>query len=303
MTADRDTTLTDDTLAHLAADVEENGPHIVALWPWDVTVALLAEVRALRSERDALAAEIEGLRRMAALVALTLPDVLGFVREGVGTLRAAMPGENISAARLNGAANTLEGQIKRLRALAPGSAPVAPARDAERSGRLAAEERADALAEHVSDLVRYIGRVDQVSPADDLRSDECLDEWDDLRATVEEARLALAPVAPEGRETEALEKCMAVLRWHLSAYQRKDEPMMLAALEAGETALGRRERLVPPAPETPAPSGEPRDANRPYTAEEFLDLPVALREQVPTKLRPEVFGGPAAAPAKEDDRG
>jgi hypothetical protein len=196
MTADRDTTLTDDTLAHLAADVEENGPHIVALWPWDVTVALLAEVRALRSERDALAAEIEGLRRMAALVALTLPDVLGFVREGVGTLRAAMPGENISAARLNGAANTLEGQIKRLRALAPGSAPVAPARDAERSGRLAAEERADALAEHVSDLVRYIGRVDQVSPADDLRSDECLDEWDDLRATVEEARRALAPVAP-----------------------------------------------------------------------------------------------------------
>jgi hypothetical protein len=85
-----------------------------------------------------------------------------------------------------------------LRVLAsPGSAPVAPARDAERSGRLAAEERADALAEHVSDLVRYIGRVDQVSPADDLRSDECLDEWDDLRATVEEARRALAPVAPE----------------------------------------------------------------------------------------------------------
>jgi hypothetical protein len=57
------------------------------------------------------------------------------------------------------------------------------------------------------------------------------------------------------------------------------------------------------APETPAPSGEPRDENRPYTAEEFLDLPVALREQVPTKLRPEMFGGPAAAPAKEDDRG
>lgn len=55
-----------------------------------------------------------------------------------------------------------------------------------------------------------------------------------------------------GGDREALEKCMAVLRWHLSAYQRKDEPMMLLALDEGERALGRRERLVPPAPSAPA---------------------------------------------------
>jgi hypothetical protein len=51
MPSDRPRTLTDDTLAHLAADIEESGPHIVALWPWDVAVALLAEVRASRDAR------------------------------------------------------------------------------------------------------------------------------------------------------------------------------------------------------------------------------------------------------------
>lgn len=53
-------------------------------------------------------------------------------------------------------------------------------------------------------------------------------------------------VAKAEAEREALEKCMAVLRWHLSVFQRKDESMMLFALEAGEKALGRREKLVPP---------------------------------------------------------
>jgi hypothetical protein len=149
----------------------------------------------------------------------------------------------------------------RLRALAsPGSAPVAPARDAERSGRLAAEERADALAEHVSDLVRYIGRVDQVSPADDLRSDECLDEWDDLRATVEEARRALAPVAPEGRETGddgsieyAYEESLRILRDALDGLPEADADLPMPRMARRAAAAITRLR---PAPETPAPSGE-----------------------------------------------
>jgi hypothetical protein len=129
--------------------------------------ALIAQLEEAESERDALAARVRGM--------------VDAHTEGC----VDSDGACCSACALA------------LSALASsGSAPVAPARDAERSGRLAAEERADALAEHVSDLVRYIGRVDQVSPADDLRSDECLDEWDDLRATVEEARRALAPVAP-----------------------------------------------------------------------------------------------------------
>jgi hypothetical protein len=64
--------------------------------------------------------------------------------------------------------------------------------------------------------------------------------------------LAASP-APREATRDALEKCMAVLRWHLSAFQRKDEPMMLVALEAGEAALGRREKLVPPAA-PPAPA-------------------------------------------------
>jgi hypothetical protein len=180
--------------------------------------ALIAQLEEAESERDALAARVRGM--------------VDAHTEGC----VDSDGACCSACALA------------LSALASsGSAPVAPARDAERSGRLAAEERADALAEHVSDLVRYIGRVDQVSPADDLRSDECLDEWDDLRATVEEARLALAPVAPEGRETEGCPVCRAA-----SAATAKTVPQGYAA--------GWHDAMKRAAPETPAPSGEPRSA-------------------------------------------
>jgi hypothetical protein len=53
-------------------------------------------------------------------IALTLPEVLGYAREAVNALRVREQGAD--AARLNGAANTLERQIARLRALcSPGA--------------------------------------------------------------------------------------------------------------------------------------------------------------------------------------
>jgi hypothetical protein len=166
--------------------------------------------------------------------------------EQVWELAAAVPGLLSSLASAEERARRAEGERDDARAefrrfVAEVGDCCSDRRTAESESTALRSER-DALAEHVSDLVRRIGRVDQVSPADDLRSDECRGEWDDLLAAAAKARATLSPrPSPGGGPAAALEKCMAVLRWHLSAYQRKDEPMMLAALEAGEAALGRRE--------------------------------------------------------------
>jgi hypothetical protein len=88
----------------LAALILEAAPE-----PWGMTAA--TRVRSLLF----VAPGPEPREAELVRIALTLPEVLGYVREAVGVLQVrASPGD---AARLNGAANTLERQIARLRAL------------------------------------------------------------------------------------------------------------------------------------------------------------------------------------------
>jgi hypothetical protein len=256
-----------------------------------------AEIGALRSERDALAARL-------AVQAVNLKATIFRLDRAASALLAMVSRQH----HLPGSPAEWRNAIDNLRAaLAPGSAPVAP--------RTFDEWIQTPEAEKVRlGVCKTCGHSLLPAPvAPDERCRACVHEHDEAPDMIAaeyhipadpDCRFALAPVAPEGRtDRDAL----------LALRQQVENTILVAQTDADEEGwitayhfktgaihrlLAKAREPVPSlaaAPETPAPSGEPRECG---TCDDARWVRIGENDNEPCPdcgVEPEC----AAAPAKE----